>query len=109
MIESCFQFARGRFTVLGSERVALKLRTELYSALHNNKATFFDQEKTGDLVQRCSSDVETVRIFLANNIVDITRSFVLVLCATPVLFWINASLALASLCLLPLLIDGQHE
>ena len=107
VIAGCFMFARGRFTAMASERVALQLRSDLYVALHNNKATFFDTEKTGDLVQRCSSDVETVRVFLADNLVDITRSVILLACATPVLFWINASLAWASLFLLPLLIVGS--
>ena len=107
LIAGCFQFIRGRCTALASEGVARQLRADLYAKLHNNKATFFDAEQTGDLVQRCSSDVETVRVFLANNIVDITRSFVLLSCATPVLFWINSSLAIASLCLMPLLIIGS--
>ncbi len=107
MVVGCFVFARGRFTALASERVALQLRADLYTALHNNKATFFDSEQAGDLVQRCSSDVETVRVFLADNLVDITRSFILLLWATPVLFWISTTLAWVSLCLLPLLIVGS--
>lgn len=107
MIAGSFQYARGRFTALASERVARQLRADLYAQLHDSKATFFDKEQTGDLVQRCSSDVETVRVFLANNIVDITRSVILLLCAIPVLFWINTSLAWVSVCLLPLLVFGS--
>lgn len=107
MVAGCFMFARGRFTAVASERVARQLRADLYATLHNNMATFFDSEQTGDLVQRCSSDVETVRVFLADNLVDITRSLILLLCAIPILFWINPSLAWASVCLLPLLIIGS--
>jgi len=107
VLAGAFQFARGRCTALAAENVARKLRADLYENLHNNKATFFDNEKTGDLVQRCSSDVETVRVFLANNLVDITRSIILLLCATPVLFWVNPTLALISVCLMPLLVIGS--
>ena len=103
-----FMFVRGRCTALAAEGVAQSLRMDLYKKLHTNTASFFDNSQTGDLVQRCSSDVETVRVFLASNLVDITRSFVLLICSMPVLFWIDASLALVSLSLMPLIVIGSY-
>jgi len=103
-----FQYLRGRFTALASEAIAERLRLDLYARLHASRASFFDGEKTGDLVQRCSSDVETVRAFLASNLVDISRSLLLLICVTPVLFWIDTTLAWASLCLMPMLILGSY-
>jgi len=108
LIAGVFQFLRGRFTARASEAIAEQLRLDLYARLHVTRAGFFDGEKTGDLVQRCSSDVETVRAFLASNLVDISRSLLLLICVTPVLFWIDTTLAWASLCLMPLLILGSY-
>lgn len=108
LIAGVFLFLRGRFTARASEAIAEQLRLNLYARLHATRASFFDAEKTGDLVQRCSSDVETVRAFLASNLVDISRSLLLLICVTPVLFWIDTTLALASLCLTPLLILGSY-
>ena len=108
LIAGVFLFLRGRFTARASEAIAEQLRLNLYARLHATRASFFDSEKTGDLVQRCSSDVETVRAFLASNLVDISRSLLLLICVTPVLFWIDTTLALASLCLTPLLILGSY-
>jgi len=102
-----FQFIRGRLTARASEAIAEQLRLDLYARLHAARASFFDSEKTGDLVQRCSSDVETVRAFLASNLVDISRSLLLLVCVIPVLFWIDTTLAWASLCLAPLLVLGS--
>jgi len=103
-----FQFLRGRLTARASEAIAEQLRLNLYARLHATRASFFDGEKTGDLVQRCSSDVETVRAFLASNLVDISRSLLLLVCVLPVLFWIDTTLAWASLCLMPVLILGSY-
>ena len=103
-----FQYIRGRCTALASESIAEHLRLALYKHLHQAKASFFDRSQTGDLVQRCSSDVETVRAFLASNLVDISRSLLLLVCVTPVLFWIDATLAWLSLCLMPLMIAGSY-
>lgn len=107
VVAGAFQYLRGRFTARASEAIAEQLRLDLYARLHAIRACFFDEEKTGDLVQRCSSDVETVRAFLASNLVDISRSVLLLICVVPVLFWIDTTLAWASLCLMPLLIIGS--
>jgi len=108
LIAGVFLFVRGRLIARASEAIAEQLRLKLYERLHATRASFFDGEKTGDLVQRCSSDVETIRAFLASNLVDISRSILLLICVTPVLFWIDTTLALASLCLTPLLILGSY-
>ncbi len=103
-----FMYVRGRCTALAAEGVAQRLRMDLYDKLHTNTASFFDSSQTGDLVQRCSSDVETLRVFLASNLVDITRSLVLLICVTPVLFWIDANLAWVSFSLMPLIVGGSY-
>ncbi len=107
IIAGVFQFQRGRLTARASEAIAERLRLDLYERLHAARPSFFDGEQTGDLVQRCSSDVETVRAFLASNLVDISRSLLLLVCVTPVLFFLDTTLAWASLCLTPLLILGS--
>ena len=52
-------------------------------------------------MQRCSSDVETLRVFLSSDVVEIGRSILLILTVTPILFWLDARLAWVSLCLIP--------
>ena len=108
LCSACFMYVRGRCTALAAEGVARHLRMDLYNKLHTNTASFFDRSQTGDLVQRCSSDVETVRVFLASNLIDITRSLVLLIGVTPVLFWIDAALAWVSLGLIPLIVIGSY-
>ena len=55
-------------------------------------------------MQRCTSDVETVRVFLASQVVEIGRSILLVVFVAPVLFSMSAKLAWVALGLLPVLV-----
>ena len=103
-----FLFLRGLWTAMASEAICRRLREELFRRLHHLRAEFFDDADTGDLVQRCSSDVETVRVFLSADVVEIGRASLLVLTVVPILFWLNADLAWFSICLLPLLPIGAY-
>ena len=67
---------------------------------------FFDTADTGDLVQRCSSDVETLRVFLVTDVIEIGRAIMLVVCVVPILFAIHTTLAWLSLALMPILVIG---
>ena len=107
-LSALFMYLRGRWSAIATEAIAMRLREALFRRLHHLPATFFDQADTGDLVQRCSSDVETVRIFLSTNIVEIGRSVLLIAAMAPILFWRDARLAALSLCLMPFITVGAY-
>lgn len=103
---SFFMYLRGRWAAIASEAIARRLRDALYRRLHHLPASFFDAADTGDLVQRCSSDVETVRRFLSTEVVEIGRCALMVLVLAPILFQRNATLAGFAMCLMPVLAIG---
>lgn len=99
-----FLYLRGRLSALASEGIIKDLRESLYQHLHYLQSGFYDEADTGDLVQRCSSDVETVRVFLSADIVEIGRAIILFITLLPVLFYMSVSLAWLSICLMPFLL-----
>ncbi|MFK7914270.1 MAG: ABC transporter ATP-binding protein [Pseudomonadales bacterium] len=103
-----FTYTRGRLAALASEGIVRQLRERIYGHLHDLPAPYYDSADTGDLVQRASSDVETVRVFMASDVVEIGRSLILVICVVPVLFYLNSTLAWYSLMLMPLLVLGAY-
>jgi ATP-binding cassette subfamily B protein len=103
-IGAVLQCLRGRWAAMASETVMRRLRNQLFQHLSYLPARFYDQADTGDLVQRCSSDVETLRVFLAKDVVDIGRALLLIITVAPVLFWLDGHLAMVSLALIPPLI-----
>ena len=101
-----FQFARNRLSAVASEGIARKLREVLFDRLHRAKASFFDKEEIGDLVQRCTSDVETVRGFMHSDIDSLARPLLFLAVMFPVLWWRNPTLTWISLALLPIIVVG---
>ena len=98
-----FHFLRGRWAAIASEAIVQRVRNHLFRHLEHLPASFHDRADTGDLVQRGSSDVETLRIFLSKDVVEIGRALLLIVCVTPVLLWLDLPLALVSLALIPFL------
>ena len=98
-----FQYLRGRYSAIAAEAIARRVRDHLYTQLQHLPAAYHDTADTGDLVQRCSSDVETLRVFLASDIVEIGRALLLLAAVVPILIALDSRLAIVALALMPLI------
>jgi len=77
------------------------VREHVYGHLGDLPCSWYDDHDTGDLVQRCTSDVETIRAFLSTQVVEVGRASLLLLLVTPILFHLDVTLAIVSLALMP--------
>jgi ATP-binding cassette subfamily B protein len=100
-IAGIFTHLRGRFAGTASENIARRVRETLYDQLQNLPCAFYDRAQTGDLVQRCTSDVETLRMFLIDQVVEIGRAVLMMLIPLPLMFAVDARMAGISLILIP--------
>jgi len=96
-----FTYLKGWQASLASDGIARQLKNELYDHLSHLPAVYHDRTDTGDLVQRCTSDVETARQFLATQIMEIGNAVILAASAFPLLLSLNVHLALVSFILIP--------
>lgn len=99
-----FLYLRDRFTATTCEKIAQNTRNQLYDHLHHVTSDYHSKAQTGDLIQRCSSDVETVKIFLSKQITAIGRAVILLIMIIPLMLALNVSLMFLSLFLVPVLI-----
>jgi ATP-binding cassette subfamily B protein len=104
VLHGFFVYFRGRWAAQASEGVIRGLRHQLFAHLEELPCAYHDKADTGDLVQRCSSDVETLRMFLSTQIVEIARVSLFLLVAVPIMFWQSAWMSLLSLALFPVII-----
>ena len=100
-VGSFFQYLRGRWTAQASERFCQALRDRLYAHLQHLSYNYHAKTQTGDLIQRCTSDVDTIRGFLSTQLVEIFRSVAMVGIAMVVLLGINVRMTLFSMILVP--------
>jgi ATP-binding cassette subfamily B protein len=103
-LSGLFMYLKGRWTAVAAEAVAKSVRERLYDHLQHLPARYHDKADTGDLVQRCSSDVETVRSFLADSAVEAGRGVIQLSVGLPVMIWVNPTMAVASVVLMPVIV-----
>ncbi|MEQ9460511.1 MAG: ABC transporter ATP-binding protein [Phycisphaeraceae bacterium] len=99
-----FEYLGGRYTAYASERIARSVRDRMYDHLQRLPVQYFAHAETGDLVQRCTSDIDTVRLFVGSQIVELFRVVLLAALIVPILFWIDWRMGLISTILMPVLL-----
>lgn len=82
-----------------SQRAVRRLREEVYAHLQRLPASFFRRHESGDLLQRCTSDVDTVLAFMATQVIEIVRSSSLLVAAIPLMLLTDVWMTVASLVL----------
>lgn len=103
-LHGLFTYLRARWAAEASEGIARGLRHRLYEHLERLPAAYHDQADTGDLVQRCSSDVETVRVFMAAQVVEIARVSLFLIVATPFMLWQDPAMCGVSMAFVPIIV-----
>ena len=104
VFNGCAMFLRGKWTAQASESIAEGIRNRLYRHLQQLPYDYHVKVATGDLIQRCTSDVETVRRFLSGQLVEVFRAVFMLVIALIVMLGMNWKMTLVSLMLVPILL-----
>jgi len=102
-LNGLFNYLRRSLIAEVSEGVAKGLRDRLYRHLEEVPYDYHKHVNTGDLVQRCTSDVDTIRRFISVQMMEIVRTIVMIIVAIAVMFSVHTKMALISMSLMPLL------
>ncbi|NLI52925.1 MAG: ABC transporter ATP-binding protein [Clostridiales bacterium] len=102
-MNSLFTYTRRKSIALAAEGVTKGMRDRLYRHLEDVPYDYHKHASTGDLVQRCTSDVDTVRRFIQLQLMEIVRTLVMFGVAAVVMFSVNVKMTLISMAFLPLL------
>ena len=101
LIGGLFQYLKGKWSAEASETIAERMRNRLYGHLQAMDYDYHVKAQTGDLIQRCTTDVDTVRRFLASQVTEIFRTVIMVVLALSLMSAIHVKLTLISLVLIP--------
>jgi len=84
------------------EKMAEKLRIRLYGHIQDLNYEFHNNADTGDLIQRCTTDVEATTMFLTTRMLDFIYLLVTLFFGAYQLYFINPTMVWISLSLIPL-------
>lgn len=85
-----------------SQNVIHDIRTETYVRLNNQDFSFFDKNRTGDIMARMTGDMDAVRHFLAHVIPQLVKGIVTLVFAIWMMLRINVPFALCIFALMPI-------
>lgn len=101
VVNGVFTFIKGRSSAIASENIARKLRNDLYRHLQHLPFAYHVKAQAGELIQRCTSDVDTIRRFLAVQVMEVVNTVLMVVIATSILLPRSVPITLYSLILVP--------
>ena len=84
-----------------SQQVAFDMRNDLFDKIQRLSFSYHDRNRTGQLMVRATDDVEKVRLFIGQGLVQLMGAILLLTGTLIVLFNTNARLALTVLPVLP--------
>ncbi|MEY3021600.1 MAG: hypothetical protein RIS86_798 [Planctomycetota bacterium] len=93
-----------RLAAGAAERIARRTRDRMYDHIQRLPLATLDTLPSGDLLQRATSDIETVRAFLAQQAPEIARATLTLLVPLPVMLLLDWRLALAAIVCVPALL-----
>ncbi len=99
-----FKFGESVFNRQGSETLVETMRNRLFSHLERLPASWFAGRQTGDIIQRCTSDVETLKTFLSEQLTSIISTVLLIVMSIVFLFTVNVPVAVTALVSIPVII-----
>jgi len=98
-----FTYFKGKWSAVAAEAIAQNMKDSLYDRLQNVSYDYYVKAETGDLIQRCTSDVDTVRKFLSMQFVEIGRAVFMLLISIAVMLSLDVGMTLLAMLLVPVI------
>ncbi|MGV8981715.1 ABC transporter ATP-binding protein [Clostridium sp.] len=102
-VRGIFLFLRGKLSAQAAENIARNMRVKIYDHIQNLPYAYHVKAESGDLIQRCTSDVDTVRKFFAAQMVEIGRAFFIVSFAIIMMLSLNKKMTAIAMVIVPII------
>lgn len=91
-------------TAKAGENFAKNMRDALFAHVQKLPMKWHDKHQTGDIIQRCTSDVEVIRNFVVTQLLEVFRTVFLVAVSFSIMVSMNVKLSLIVLLFVPLVV-----
>ena len=106
LVRGGLMFLNGVLKGIYSERIAYDIRTKLYNHIQNLSFTYHNTVDTGDLLQRCTSDIDTIKNFISAQLPEILYIFASFISGAIQMAAINTNIMIITLCVIPITVTG---
>ncbi len=103
-IEGSFSYFSGRLAAFTAEGITRRLRNYLYDHIQRLEFSYHDKTPTGELIERCTSDVDALRRFYSEQAIGVGRIVILFVINFTAIAVLNIKLAVISIFIVPVII-----
>jgi ATP-binding cassette subfamily B protein len=103
LVRGVFNFLQGYWAEKVSQGIAYEMRNRIFEKLQKLSFSYHDQSQTGKLMTRMTSDVELVKMFTGNGLLQLSSGLILFFGTLAILFSMNWKLTLVLLAMLPII------
>lgn len=100
-VRGAAMFTSSVLTSHSTEKAIKRLRDNIFDHLQGLPLTFHSQNTTGELIQRCTGDVDTVRKFILNQVVDVILMSSIFILSFAMMAAVHLTYALIAITLVP--------
>ena len=93
ILRGIFSFLQAYWAERNSQSVAFDLRNDLFAKIQRLSFSYHDRNQTGQLMVRATDDIEKVRMFIGQGLLQLAGSLVLLVGTLIIIFSTNARLA----------------
>lgn len=91
-------------TAMAGENFAKNLRDALFTHVQKPPMNWHDKNQTGDIIQRCTSDVEVIRNFVVTQLLEVFRTVFLITVSFAMMLSMNWKLSLVVFAFIPVVV-----
>jgi ATP-binding cassette subfamily B protein len=103
LIRGLFSFLTARGTGSAAEGIARDLRNSIFDHTQKLSFSYHDKTRTGELIQKSTSDVDTIRRFYSEIVSGLSQVIFMFIINLISIFYLNAKLALFSIIVIPVI------
>ncbi len=104
IIEGSFAFLSGRLAAFSAEGITRRMRNFLFDHIQRLSFAYHSKTSTGDLIERVTSDMDSVRSFFSEQAIGVGRIVVLFVINFLAILDLSWKLALASIAVVPVIL-----
>jgi len=102
LVSQSFTYLRSKLSVTCAEEFSRRLRNAIYQHVQLLPYAWHSKVQTGDIVQRATSDINTIRGFLSSQLVQLGRGIFMILLLIPIMLSLSPRMTLISTIVVPI-------
>ena len=104
LVKVIAQYAFRLSNTMGTETLVKTMRDTLFGHIEHLPFSWHMQNRTGDIIQRCTSDIDTTRNFVSEQMTNLLRILILLVLSMIFMMGMNVPLTLIALAPMPVII-----